>query len=130
MDGIIGSNYPVGNSIPEDKYYSRRYLGPAIDIVPDLTAKILKMNGEVIHQSTYCLLTAQELKNEEYLPRNFDKNIEEKLGSKSTVNDFDDMNMEEAPTFEMYGNNDGVEGTPDKTREELETNPDLSTDVY
>ena len=35
------------------------------------------------------------------------------------VNDFDDMNMEETPTFEMYRNNDGVKGTPNKLSEEL-----------
>ena len=40
---------PVVNSFPEDKYYLRCYLGPAIAISPALTTKILKMNGEVIH---------------------------------------------------------------------------------
>ena len=52
---------PVGNSLPEDKYYLRRYLGPAIDIGPALTAKILKMNGYVVHRSTYRSLTAQDM---------------------------------------------------------------------
>ena len=55
---------PFCNSFPEDKYYIRCYLGPAIDIVPALTAKILNINGEVVHQSTYWSLTAQELNNE------------------------------------------------------------------
>ena len=30
----------------------------------------------------------------------------------------------------MYGDNDGVEGTPDEPPEELEPTPDLSKDVY
>ena len=92
---------PVGNSFPEDNYYLGRYLGPAIDIDPALTAKILKANGEVVHRPTYQSLTAQDLKNEEDLQRNFDKKIEEKIGTKETVKCFDDMNMEETPIFQM-----------------------------
>ena len=38
--------------------------------------------------------------------------------------------MEETPTFEMYGDNYSVEGTPDKPPEELEPTPYLSVDVY
>ena len=70
------------------------------------------------------------MNNEIYLRRDFDKNIEEKFGPEGTVKYFDYMNMEETPTFEMYGNNGGVKGTPDKQPEELETTLDLSTDVY
>ena len=29
-----------------------RYLGPAIDVGPEMTAKIMKENGEVVHRST------------------------------------------------------------------------------
>ena len=104
---------PVGNSFPEDKYYLRCYLGPQIYIGPILTEKILKMNGEVVHQSTYWSLTTQDLNDEEDLRHEFDKKIEEKLGPKAKVNNFDDMNMEETPTFEMYGDNNGFKGTPD-----------------
>ena len=48
-------------------------------------AQILKMNGDVIHVSTYRSLTAQELNNEEDLRRNFDKNIEDNIGPKAKV---------------------------------------------
>ena len=44
----------VSNSFPEDKYYLGLYLGPATDIGPSLTAKILKMIREVVYRSTYC----------------------------------------------------------------------------
>ena len=121
---------PSGNSFPEDKYYPKRYLGPAIDTGPSLTAKILKMNGEVFHQSTYRSLTAQDMNDEEYLRRDFDKKIEDNLGPKVVVKDFDDINMEETPTFEMYGHNDVVEVTPDKLPEDLEPTPDFSAYVY
>ena len=96
-----------------------RFLGPAIDISPSLTAKILNINEEVVHRSTYWSLTTQELNDEEYLRHDFDKNTKDKLGPKAMVNNFDDMNMEETPTFEMYRNNDGVKGTPNKLSEEL-----------
>ena len=121
---------PVGNSFPEDKYYLRCYLGPQIYIGPILTEKILKMNGEVVHQSTYRSFTAQELNYEEDLRRDFDNKIEYNLGPKATVKDFDDMNMKETPTFEVYSDNDVVKGTPDKPPEDLEPTPDLSTDLY
>ena len=67
---------PVGNNFPEDKYYLRCYLGPQIYIGPIVTEKILKMNGEVVHQSTYRSFTAQELNYEEDLRSDFDKKIE------------------------------------------------------
>ena len=57
------------------------------------------MNGEVIHQYTYWSLTAQELKHEEYLRRVFYKKIEEKLRPKAIVKYFDDINVEETPTY-------------------------------
>ena len=88
------------------------------------------MNGEVVHQSTYWSLTTQDLNDEEDLRHNFDKKIEEKLGPKKTIKDFDDMNMKVTPTFEMYDYNDGVKGTPEEPPEELKPTPDLSTDVY
>ena len=37
----------------DDNPVLERYLGPAIDVGPAMTAKILKSNGEVIHRSTY-----------------------------------------------------------------------------
>ena len=112
------------------KYYLGQYLGPAIEIGPALTANILKMIGQVIHQSTYWSLTAQELNNEEYFWRDFDNNIGEDLGPKAKVKYFDDMNIEETPTLEMYDNDDGIEVTPDELTEDLEPTPDFSTDVY
>ena len=46
---------------PEDTLVLGRYLGPRIDIVPDLTAKIIKENGKFVHQSTYHGLTPEEI---------------------------------------------------------------------
>ena len=43
-----------------------RYLGPAINVGPALTAKILKANAEVVYQSMYCALTDVERANAVY----------------------------------------------------------------
>ena len=37
------------------------YLGPSIDISSAMTAKFLTENGQVLHRSTYRLLTPDEL---------------------------------------------------------------------
>ena len=31
-----------------------RYLGPEIDVRPEMTANIMKVNGKVMHHLTYC----------------------------------------------------------------------------
>ena len=121
---------PVGNTFPEDTTYLGRYLGPAIDVGPALTAKILKSNGEVVFRSTYRSLNAKEENDEVEIRRAFDKEIEEKLGPRAVARDFDDMNMEETPVFEKYEEGDGAEGTPDAPPQELEPTPDLPTDTY
>ncbi len=37
-----------------------KYLGPAIDVGSDKTAKTLQQNGKVVYRSTYCPLTVEE----------------------------------------------------------------------
>jgi hypothetical protein len=44
-------------------------LGPAIDIGPAMTRKVLKANGRVIYQSTICLLSPDEMTDEMSSPR-------------------------------------------------------------
>jgi hypothetical protein len=44
--------YHDHNTFPEDKALLGKYLGPAIDVVSMLTAKILKPNGQYVSQST------------------------------------------------------------------------------
>jgi hypothetical protein len=45
-DWIMFRDQPV--AFPDDNPVLGRYLGPAIDMGPALTAKILKANGEVV----------------------------------------------------------------------------------
>jgi hypothetical protein len=54
-DWIMFRDQPV--AFPDDNPVLGRYLGPAIDVGPALTAKILKANGEVVYRSTYRALT-------------------------------------------------------------------------
>ena len=37
-------------AFPHDNFVLGRYLGPSFDIGPAMTAKILKKNGEYVHQ--------------------------------------------------------------------------------
>jgi hypothetical protein len=46
-DWIMFRDQPV--AFPDDNPVLGRYLGPAIDVGPALTAKILKANGEVVY---------------------------------------------------------------------------------
>ena len=60
-----------------------RYLGPAIDIGTVVTAKTMKVNGEVLHWSTYRGLKEYEWKNQAqiYLRKEFDSNIKYRFGT-------------------------------------------------
>ena len=51
-------------AFPDDNPVLGRYLGPAIDVGPALTTKILKANGEVVYRSTYRALTDVERASE------------------------------------------------------------------
>jgi len=60
-DWIMFCDQPV--AFPDDNPVLGHYLGPAIDVGPALTAKILKANGEVVYRLTYRALTDVERAN-------------------------------------------------------------------
>jgi len=60
-DWIMFRDQPV--AFPDDNPVLGRFLGPAINVGPTLTAKILKANGEVVYRSTYRALTDVERAN-------------------------------------------------------------------
>ena len=72
-----------------------RYLGPALNVGPEMTAKITKENGEVVHRYTYDDLTESEAHNLVHISRRetFDKNICVKLGPDVSPDDFPDINI-------------------------------------
>ena len=67
---------------PQLKEVYSRWLGPAIDIGPALTSKILKSNGQVIYTSTYRTITEDEIhrKSEQDQQDIFDAEIRKKMG--------------------------------------------------
>ena len=68
---------------PEPKEVLGRWLGPAIDIGPAMTSKVLKSNGQVIYTSTSHPLTDDEMADptETKLQAEFNTAITNKLGA-------------------------------------------------
>ena len=54
----------TSRTYPDDKMVLGRDLGPAIDIGPAMTRKIIKANGSVVYRSTVRSLTPDELADE------------------------------------------------------------------
>ena len=50
-DWVMFRDEPI--QYPDNNQVLGRYLGPAIDVGPEMTYKIIKVNVEVVHQSTY-----------------------------------------------------------------------------
>ncbi len=48
---------------PDEPLHLGKYLGPAIDVGPAMTAKILWHNGKVVYWRMYCPLTIEEQAN-------------------------------------------------------------------
>jgi hypothetical protein len=106
-------------AFPDDNLVLGCYLGPAIDVGPTLTAKILKANREVVYRSAYHALADVEQANAAHVSHRveFDMNIQEKFGPEATPDDF--------PTFPGHGLADELAGDAD---DEIPT-PSLGVDV-
>jgi len=92
---------------PEDKMVLGRDLGPAIDIGPAMSRKILKENGQVVIRSTVRSLNEDELMSEDKKAKRkaFDENVHKVLGDAFRPEDFkDDPDMSDidTPTYEAY----------------------------
>ena len=46
---------------PDDNLVLGQYLGPTLDVGPDMCAKILKNNGKVLPRSTLRILTCEDV---------------------------------------------------------------------
>ena len=89
---------------PDSKEVLGRYLGPAIDVGPAMTAKILKANGQVLYRSTYRSLTEKELVDENHRKEraDFDTSVHERLGDEATASDlFEGEEEESLLTFDL-----------------------------
>jgi hypothetical protein len=82
---------------PQDKLVLGRCLGPSADIVPAMTAKTLKQNGQCVHRTTLRGLTEEETRDPEEIKARslFDEEIEKRLGPSAKPEDFeaDDIEM-------------------------------------
>jgi hypothetical protein len=101
-DWIMFRDQPV--AFPDDNPMLGRYLGPAIDVGPALTAKILKANGEVVYRSTYRALTDVEQAYAAHACRRieFDLNILDKFGPETTPDDFPDLDIPDTPELNPF----------------------------
>ena len=97
--------YDPIHGYPEHKEILGRWLGPAVDIGPAMTCKILKANGQIIYTSTYRALTDDEMANpDEAKARHaFDSAVSDKLGAAMSKQDLssDDIDAD-TPTFVPY----------------------------
>ena len=101
-DWIMFRDQPV--AFPDDNPVLGRYLGPAIDVGPALTTKILKANEEVDYRSTYRGLTDVDWANVAHVCRwvEFDLNILDKFGPETTPDDFPDLNIPDTPELNNF----------------------------
>ena len=89
---------------PEDNEVLGRWLGPAIDVGPAMTAKILKSNGEVVYRTTFRALTPEEVEDETHqtMRQLFDARIQGTIGNPACDEDFDNIPDSETPSFDVY----------------------------
>jgi len=109
-DWIMFRDQPV--AFPDDNPVLGRYLGPAINVGPTLTAKILKANGEVVYRSTYRALIDGERTNAVHVLQRveFDHNIQDKFGPKTSPDDFLDLNIPDTPEQNNFNDVDYAGG--------------------
>ena len=94
-----------------------RDLGPAIDILPAMTRKILKPNGKVVNRSTVCALAPDEMagKTMTQSRKDFTKNVNAVLGDGFKYEDFvtdPELKSFDTPTFENYSDDDDGDTLP------------------
>lgn len=101
---IMFREEPDHAQFPADNPILGRYLGPAIDVGPAMTAKILKSNGEVIFRSTYRALTDVEVASVVHiaLREAFDEAIEDRYGADCHPDNFPDIGLEDTPHYNKF----------------------------
>ena len=105
---------------PDDTMVLGRDLGPAIDIGPAMTRKVLKQNGQVVYRSTVRSLTPDEMADETMKQKRdaFTEKVNSVLGDGFKYEDFvNDPELEDlqTPIYPTYADDeDGeMQSTPD-----------------
>ena len=94
------------SGFPEPREQLGRWLGPALDIGPAMTAKVLKENGQYVYTSSYRALHEDELTDPTKIKEReeFDRAIRTKLGA--PVSSEDELNSIDpeavTPQFSLY----------------------------
>ena len=102
---------------PDDTMVLGRDLGPAIDIGPAMTRKVLKSNDQVVYRSTVRSLTPDKLADETMKKKReeFTDKVNKALGDGFKYEDFA-TNPElvdlDTPTFPAYANDNNGEMPP------------------
>jgi hypothetical protein len=118
-------------SYPDDPMILGRDLGPAIDIGPAMTRKILKANGKVVYRSTVRSLTPDELADEtmKLKQKEYTELVNSALGDGFKYQDFvDDPELEHlgTPIYSLYADDDD-DITPQVNDVDDEPEPDADT---
>ena len=89
---------------PSNHFTLGRYLGPSIDIVSVLTAKIIKENGQVLHTSMYQALIQEEWEWKECKAEHslFIMSLYQKLGPHVKLRDLVELGVEDTPQYDPY----------------------------
>ena len=89
---------------PNDKEVYGRWLGPADDVGPAMTSKILQQNGQVIYVSTYRPLTQEELRKptEIDMRKLFDKDIGRRIGERTTSDNLESIDPDAVTSHYEY----------------------------
>ncbi len=105
---------------PDKPLHLGMYLGPAIDVGPAMTAKILQQNGEVVYCSTYCPKTVEEWADPtlQQSMAMFSDTAEERLGAKLTHTKLEEVGIPDILEYVAYADEDQNEMTfPDLDKE-------------
>ena len=101
---------------PGDSMVLGRDLGPAIDIGPTMTRKVLKSNGQVVYRSTVRSLMPDKLADETMKKKReeFTDKVNKALGDGFKSEDFANPEVVDldTPTFPAYADNDDGEMPP------------------
>jgi hypothetical protein len=106
-------------------------LGAAIDIVPAMSHKILKSNGQLLYRTSVRYLTLDEIQSPTEIAERlkFEISVEEKLGKSMLNADFkDDPYFDDfvTPSFEPY-EDDEVPASKMTDIDEVESDADVDT---
>ena len=95
-------------SFPEDYMVRGRDLGPAIDIGPAMSRKIIKQNGQIVYRSTVRSLTPDEIADPIRIKERdeFDEALKSALGEPLTEEDLAGDPDYETPELEPYDDKD------------------------